>query len=475
MARKLPKQLESVLGWAKQNTLAVVFCAITVGVPVGAYFAADMMGEGVRQEAQRRASVYRDLASAADTNVELPVPGGEPVVLDSVATERVVQQFREALDLYAKDAGDVYAAARAFNVGKPGALKHAPVVDAAVFPNYNASSSTEAEQVRFTVADAIAEAYNRLLQQARAGMPPADAAVAASVEAAEKRYVQGELGKKSRAELDAEANADLLSHLGKVRISEYTEAAKRIALYADLSAFEVPSRASVTGLYKSPADAAAQDSALFDMQWKLWVATDVMRAFASVNSSADSVLQSPVKQLVSLKVQSLPKAASTGSGQAMAMGGGDMSGDGSGDGSTDAAPAASGGVPFIDPKQEARLDFSQRFTGRVSNGVYDVRLADVTFIAETAKLPEIFNALARENFMTVTNVRLNTADPFLAAASGYLFGPEPVSQVTMTVESVWFRDWTASHMPASVRAALGVGSAPAMGGDDGSSDGMSGF
>ena len=49
MAAKLPKQLETVVGWAKSNTLAFVFCAIIVAVPVGAYFAAGVMGEGVRK------------------------------------------------------------------------------------------------------------------------------------------------------------------------------------------------------------------------------------------------------------------------------------------------------------------------------------------------------------------------------------------------------------------------------------------
>jgi hypothetical protein len=62
-------------------------------------------------------------------------------------------------------------------------------------------------------------------------------------------------------------------------------------------------------------------------------------------------------------------------------------------------------------------------------------------------------------------VRLAPADPFLAARAGFLFGPEPVSQVSATIESVWFRDWTAKHMPVSVRTALGIASSPTGGGD----------
>jgi hypothetical protein len=470
MAAQLPKQLQTVVGFAKGNTLAVVFSALVVVVPVGAYFAADMMGSGVREEAQRRAQVYNDLTAASNSKVSLPVPGGEAVELDTVATEKVVEQFGAALEKYSKDASDVYAKARAFNNGADADPKHRPAVDASVFPKYDAKSNSVAEQVRFKVADAIAAGYAKLLEEARAGSPPASENVARAIEAAEQRYVQGDLKQESRAKLNADQTAQLDKHLGKVRIAEYTEAAKKISLYADISAFEVPSRASVTGLYKKASDAAAQDAALYDLQWKLWVATDVMRAFNAANRSAGSVLQSPVKQLVSLRVLPMEAVVAAGSGEAAQMGSEGAPAEGApaeGAPADGAAPATeiAVGEPSVDPKQEAKLDYSKRFTGRVSNGVYDVRLAEVNFIAETSKLPRIFDALAAQNFMTVTNVRLAPADPFVAARAGFLFGPEPVSQVTATIESIWFRDWTAKHMPVSVRTALGITSAPVAGAD----------
>jgi hypothetical protein len=97
MAVQIPKQLETVVSWAKNNTLAVVFTSIAVIVPVGCYFAADMMAEGVRKEAQRRAGVYSDLTAAVNAKVELPVPGGDPVKIDGLATAQVVEQFNTLL------------------------------------------------------------------------------------------------------------------------------------------------------------------------------------------------------------------------------------------------------------------------------------------------------------------------------------------------------------------------------------------
>jgi hypothetical protein len=81
-------------------------------------------------------------------------------------------------------------------------------------------------------------------------------------------------------------------------------------------------------------------------------------------------------------------------------------------------------------------------------------------VVETARMPELFDALARRNFMTVLDVKVRPADPFLAASEGFIYGKNPVSEVDLVIESVWLREWTAPLMPAEVRTALGVGSAP---------------
>ena len=470
MAGKVPKQLEVAIAWAKSNTLVVIFGVIAVGVPVGCFFAADMMGEGVRKEAQRRSQAYGELVTATNAKVSLPVPGGDPVEIDSIATQKIVDQFSGALERYSKDAVEVYAAARAFNFGSDSAPKHRPAVDAGIFPKYDRKATTTVEQVRFKVADAIAASYQRLLDECRAGAPPASERVAERVRDSERRYLNSDLKVASRAQLAGKEDSkkkidDLNEYLVKVRIAEYTEAAKKISMYADLGAFEVPTRGAVTGLYKKPSDIDAQDKALFDMQWKLWVATDVMRGFAAANKSAGSVLQSPVKRLILLRVTAMEgaSAAPASGGEAMAMGGGDAAppADGAAAGDGAGAPAApADGEPSIDIKAEAARDYSKRFTGRVSNGIYDVRLAEVSFIADTSKLGVVFDALAAQNFMTVTNVRISPADPFAAARGGFLYGIKPVSQVTATIESLWFRDWTARHMPVSLRTALGITAAP---------------
>ena len=101
-------------------------------------------------------------------------------------------------------------------------------------------------------------------------------------------------------------------------------------------------------------------------------------------------------------------------------------------------------------------DFSASLTGRTSNDLYDVRNVELVVIVETARLPELVNALARENFITITDLALQPTSAFEAAEYGYMFGDQPLSLVTMKLETIWFRKWTAVWMPQDVRDALGV-------------------
>jgi hypothetical protein len=464
MAKQIPPQVQSALLWVKANLLVVVFCAIVVLVPVGAYFGADAFSSGISDDAQKRVQVYNDLDAQNKAKVELPIPGGAPLPLSGLPNEAVVQEYEQILAKVSDDARSVYTTARDFNAGTAGKPKHAPLVDPSVFPAYNRANRSELEGVRFRVGDAVREAYQRLLSDCRIGRPPAEASLKTAIEAAEKRFVQGELKQESRSKLDAAQMELLNKQLGKARIEQYFEVAKRISFYVDEGAFEIPSRETVVKI--DPKSPDRHDEQLFDLKWNYWVVSDIMRAFSAANSATPSVLQAPVKRVLRIRVLEREKGQSAPAGEAMAMGAETPPAEGApaeGAPAEGAAPVVAAapklGAPVVDPKVDAPLDFSKRFTGRVSNPVYDVRLTEVVFVAETAKLPKVFDALAAQNFMTVTNVRLSPADAFAAARDGYLYGPEPVSVVSATIESVWLRDWTAQYMPAAVRTALGIQSA----------------
>lgn len=488
MAKQLPPQVQAALLWVKSNLIVVVFTAIVVVVPVGSYFAAEKFRAGIESEAKKRVTVFNDLKSTVDARVALPLPGGEEFPLPGLPNEATVNEYQGILTKVSADAQAVYAKARDFNRGRGALAEDRAIVPESIFPGYKRSQRTERESVRLKFADALQQRYANLIASCRAGRPPEASAVASAVSAAEKRIVQGQLKQESRAKLDAEQTAALDRQLGRARVEQYFETAKKISFYLDPQAFSIPTRAEANqalgGRADSPEALDRQDATLFRWQWNYWIVSDVLRAFAAANASTPAVVKAPVKRVIRIE-SALPKlegkgGEGDGSSSGLAGSGGsdvptEPPADGGAMGEGSAATAAAGnsvpdvqlGTPMVDPKAAATRNFAGSLTGRVSNPVYDVVVTQVTFIAETAELPKVFDAIAAQNLMTVTDVKVAPADPFADARLGYLYGPEPVSLVTATIETIWLREWTATFMPAVVRTALGIQSAQPGGAEGG--------
>ncbi len=75
-------------------------------------------------------------------------------------------------------------------------------------------------------------------------------------------------------------------------------------------------------------------------------------------------------------------------------------------------------------------------------------------------MPEVFDALARYNFMTIVNASVAPVNLFDAIKSGYFYGSKAVSRLRLDLETVWFRAWTTEFMPPDLKAALGVPATP---------------
>ena len=117
----------------------------------------------------------------------------------------------------------------------------------------------------------------------------------------------------------------------------------------------------------------------------------------------------------------------------------------------------------INPSIEANIDFAVSLTGRQTNDLYDVRYVDLGIVADTTKIPDIINALAKQNFITVLNAIVEPVDPYDHVAQGYLYGSGTLSEVWFTLETIWLREWTKDMMPDALRAALGIAADPPAG------------
>ena len=241
-------------------------------------------------------------------------------------------------------------------------------------------------------------------------------------------------GKRTRADLTAEDKQRLDEDLLKARKGVYAEVARVISFYATPDSIGLPLAPRNVPSSGMPLDR------MFEWNWNFWITEDVVRGVAAANTGFENVLTAPLKRIVQLRIE--PIVRDGGPAPAPAPG------------AAEGAPAVAGAP--VDPKPEIPLNFDASFTGRQTNDLYDVRRVTLRIVAATSHLPRIFDALAKQNFITITNTAMKPADPFAAAREGFLYGAEPVSEVTLSLEIIQLREWTTQRMPEEMKARLGT-------------------
>lgn len=458
--------MKSIIEWTKGNVLIVVLGGVAlVSLGIGWYFSGSV-NESVRKLAQDRAAMMNDLTALEKSSVTLNIPGQEPLQKQVVINGEILEEYRSAVATLKKDADRIRQLAVAKNKGD-----HRVVLDG-VFPVVTSDGMREV--VHLKLHPALVSEYERLFEESvRAGMPPSAESVAEALARRESQFISSVLKKPNREALDAREKVDLAEELTRNRLALYVEQAQRIAVYAD---------PSVAGLPQDPRGKAVPSSAeLFEWQWRFWIVSDIMRAVADAAAAANpdsadpSVLRNPVKRILSISIDTPSFVAPRGSqGSGSGVGGSGFGGMGMGSSSDAGIPGADGapppapadpnaplGLPQVDVATEAPRDFSKSLTGWQPNSVYDVRRAVVSAIVDTANLPVFFDALAKRNFITITDVSVEPAYPFEDARLGFIYGKAPVSRVRIVIESVWLREWMAPLMPRDVRTALGIPEQPA--------------
>ena len=68
----------------------------------------------------------------------------------------------------------------------------------------------------------------------------------------------------------------------------------------------------------------------------------------------------------------------------------------------------------------------------------------------------VLDALSRKNFITILDAKLEAVDAFEEVREGYFYGSPGVSKLTLDLETVWLREWTAPLMPPDLKLALGI-------------------
>lgn len=265
------------------------------------------------------------------------------------------------------------------------------------------------------------------------------------------------------------------------------ERARQAHIYADTSIqspgfpFQVGAWSLATGLPTL--------KQIWEGHQELWVQQDIVRAIGvanNVDQPDNSVIDSPVKRLISITVipgnvgtTTMGGMGKAGEDKAAASGGAGMYGGGYGAGGfgeggygamqgagaygdpgMSGMPGAGGAAPVASagsPDQALNVNFHTGPSGRVSNAIYDVIHARVVMVVDYQKLPQLFNAISEVNFMTVLDCQIQDVDEYAALLEGYVYGSGDAVRVDMLIETIWLRDWTVPLMPAEVKQAMGLG------------------
>lgn len=439
--------MNKVLGWIKSNLYTVVFVVILLAAPAAMWFVSGKMNASVREEVERRAGRISELGRLEKTSVKLsnPVPGNQPVNASVVVNRKLLDRYREVVEEISADAEQVRAKVLEIN------RKGRSVLLPELFPE---PAEHQRETLPVDMYLALQSAYEQLLTDIGAGAPPSLESTREELEKAEARSRTQILMKEDRESLTEEEQAWLSEQMTKTRLAHYADTARQLHLYVTLDELNVPLEGDTP--HRAEGDGMLQ---MFGWQWDFWTIEDILRALSDANDPYGSVVEAPVKRVVSLTIYGeTVSAADESSSSGGGGGGGTGFGAGAGGGRKKESRKPSGGSQAAapNPSREVPLDFTVSLTGRKTNPLYDVRYVRLALIVDSARIPEVFDALANWNFITVIDAEIESVNLYEAAAQGYFYGGSAVSLVTFDLETIWIREWTTQFMPDELKLALGI-------------------
>lgn len=475
-----------VLQWIKSHLIIVIMIAISLIVPPIIIVMASQWNDRIAQEIKTRVNKQDSSLKAVErTQVVIkPLePGVTGVDETRVINQRVLDDYKQLRNAIKTDADDIEQAA--MKVNESG--KEKQLVEG-LLPE---PPTGLAEELPYKLHDSYIEAHKQLLEKINAGMPPASDKVADQLVDYNQNYRRSQLNAGPTDVLNDEEMKKLNESMTKQRLALYAQASNEYSMYADTSVFN---------LQQWTNNVKPDEYRWYEWQATYWLDYDLVTAFDKANryeGDRTTIIGNPVgsvvKRIIAIKPALIfPASLVTGNSQqpgnqygnsggfgrdmnpplsnhggdgAPPMGEGGMIHTSHGDIAAPTNPSAGGAGAiakvsedtFADPKAEFPLDYSNSITGHFGKtGLYDVRLVNVALVVDSNRLQQLFDAINTTDFMTVTSMSVMNVDVESDLAQGFYYGPEPVVQVNMTIETLWLRDWTTKFMPAPVKTFFGI-------------------
>lgn len=420
------------VAWLKSNIPIVVLVVVMIAAAVVLPILSSGMNEALRKEVASRAAFDAKLNSIQTASHSIDQPGQEPITAKGPINPKAIEVAGEFEKRLSEDAAEV----RSFILTR-NQQDRKQLIDG-FFPN---PPNGWQNSMQFDFYEALQGKYRSLIEEVGAGTPPPIAEIEAEIRRADELFRTQKLAKSATDSLTSEEAAQLRKELQQARLVKYTERAQGLSMYCWYNTIDTPYWDGVSELSLR---------GLFDWQWQLWIKQDILRALHDANKNYESLLQAPVKRVRYLAISPLPAPANNNGGSAAPPP------------STFGAPAASPeeaapeapAAVMVDPKVEAARDYSVSYTGRVSNQLYDVRRVSLGIVVDTARIPEVLDALARQNLMTVIDLKMRPTDAHADLENGFIYGVDITTDLDLTIETIWLREWTAQLMPAEIKQVL---------------------
>jgi len=413
--------MSKIVPWLKSNWIIVLLTVIALAVVPTAWYFANGMRTKVREELQKKVQEDSKEFTNAKVQYHLINVVGDKMLEKSIEPNKAFTDwYRAEWEKIRSRTGTVSDAALTFNKGT-----HEPLVKG-LFPDPEAFIK-DAKLREF--AAAYVRAHSALLAGINAGEPKNPGIISAMLtdfQVAEVERIRNQSG-KDPIEEDKQRLAESMRG---TRMGEYQRRAAEIGVYAGPYVFD--------GVPAVPPTVPPTPAQCWDWQERYWIHQDICAAIGEANKSASGrgVPGSVVKRIIRMSAH--PAAFMGPEGQ----------------------PGSA--MPTEAGTDKAPTDFARSITGRFSgpgsnNKWFDVRNARVEVIVSSRRLPELFDALARTNFISVLDMDLFSVDPIEELKAGYFYSNEdPVVRAVLEVETVWLREWRKDLMPLDVRKALGL-------------------
>ena len=433
--------MKNVMAFVKKRwPLIVSIVVILVALPVG-WLVSGNLNSGIKQRQEAAASGLLSRLDGLRVTYELPAPveGMEPVEHRGVPHERLTEFYRVQQQVQNERLAEATQEIIAFNSKGRGVLVEG------LFPKQPEDSS-EAQLLRLRMQDLLIpgdgdSAYERLLESAGATTPPDAQRVLDTLDDTRARLFERESAQTGASEPDPEELDAITQELVAQRVSLYARPAQERSIYLTLDQFPIGSPFDVAPSFPRQAvSGSPSHGRTFLWQYDYWLAQDLIGFFKEANSRDGQLLpivDAPIKRV--LRIDGEPLRLGTG-------GGGEEWEE-----AVDPGPEAS--------SQMFEPVFFQSPSGRDRgwrNQLYDLRHVELSLIVDSERIPEIMDAAARYNLITVTDLDVSSINVWNHLELGYYYGQDHVVRLDLELELVYLRAWTAPLMPNSVRAELGL-------------------